>query len=107
MRLFCARITFRSGDNGAGLLVYELGAFSRARAAINAAASSMRFEVFDRVTGLPGAPGLSGSGGGALSGSELSHLCKDVSHSYCRYDYEERTWALQKICPILRKNVDA
>jgi hypothetical protein len=41
---------------------------------MRAAASSMRFDVLDRVIGLPGAPGLRGSGGGARSGSELSHL---------------------------------
>ena len=67
---------FRSGDTGAGLLVYALGAFSRALAVIRAAASSMRLDVLDLVIGLPGAPGFSGSGGGALSGSELSHLCR-------------------------------
>ena len=47
---------------------------------MSAAASSMRFEVFDLVRGLPGTPGLSGSGGGALSGSELSHLQIALGH---------------------------
>jgi hypothetical protein len=44
---------------------------------MRAAASSIRADVFDLVTGLL-LPGLSGSGGGARSGSELSHLydCK-------------------------------
>lgn len=34
----------------------------------------MRLDVLDLVIGLPGPPGFNGSGGGALSGSELSHL---------------------------------
>jgi hypothetical protein len=67
----------RSGDNGAGLHVYELGAFSRALEVISAAASSILFDVFDLVIGLPGFPGFNGNGGGALSGSELSHLQKN------------------------------
>ncbi len=41
---------------------------------MRAAASSIRFDVLDLVIGLPGPPGFKGSGGGALSGSELSHL---------------------------------
>ena len=40
---------------------------------MSAAASSIRAEVFGRVIGLL-FPGFSGSGGGARSGSELSHL---------------------------------
>lgn len=63
-----------SGDEGLALTVYALGAFSRARAVINAAASSMRADVPARVAGLLEVPGLRGSGGGALSGSELSHM---------------------------------
>ena len=46
---------------------------------MRAAASSMRLDVLDLVTGLPGAPGFNGSGGGALSGSELSHLASHQS----------------------------
>lgn len=65
---------FLSGDVGIGLIVYELGAFSLALAVMRAAASSIRFDVLDRVIGLPGTPGFNGSGGGARSGSELSHL---------------------------------
>jgi len=42
---------------------------------MSAAASSIRFDVLDLVIGLP-APGLRGRGGGALSGSELSHLAQ-------------------------------
>jgi hypothetical protein len=47
---------------------------------MSAAASSMRFDVLDLVIGLPGTPGFSGSGGGALSGSELSHLKTKLEH---------------------------
>jgi hypothetical protein len=56
------------------LIVYVLGAFSRALAVINAAASSILADVLGRVAGLDDVPGFSGNGGGALSGSELSHL---------------------------------
>jgi hypothetical protein len=83
IRRFCARMMFLSGDRGAGLVVYELGAFSRALAVMRAAASSMRLDVLDLVIGLPGTPGFNGSGGGALSGSELSHL-------FCRIRIMER-----------------
>jgi hypothetical protein len=55
-------------------VVYELGAFSRALAVISAAASSIRAEVFGLVAGPEADPGFSGSGGGARSGSLLSHL---------------------------------
>ena len=55
-------------------MVYELGAFSRARAVMRAAASSMRDDELDFVAGPEGTPGLRGSGGGARSGSLLSHL---------------------------------
>lgn len=41
---------------------------------ISAAASSIRAEVFGLVAGPEVEPGFSGSGGGALSGSLLSHL---------------------------------
>lgn len=41
---------------------------------MSAAASSMRAEVFGLVAGLDDVPGFRGSGGGALSGSLLSHL---------------------------------
>ena len=64
-----------SGDvEGVGFVVYELGAFSRALAVISAAASSIRAEVLGLVAGLEVEPGFSGSGGGARSGSLLSHL---------------------------------
>lgn len=59
---------------GGGLLVYALGAESSARDAISAAAFSMFDETLGLVIGLLLIDGLSGSGGGALSGSELSHL---------------------------------
>lgn len=62
-----------SGDGG-GLLVYALGALSSARDAINAAAFSMFEDTFGLVMGLLLRVGFNGSGGGALSGSELSHL---------------------------------
>lgn len=54
--------------------MYELGAFSRALAVISAAASSIRAEVFGLVAGPDADPGLRGNGGGARSGSLLSHL---------------------------------
>jgi hypothetical protein len=41
---------------------------------IKAAASSILAEVFGLVAGLEDVPGFNGNGGGALSGSELSHL---------------------------------
>jgi len=55
-------------------VVYVLGAFSRAFDVISAAASSILAEVLGRVAGLDDVPGFNGNGGGALSGSELSHL---------------------------------
>lgn len=54
--------------------MYALGAFSMAREAIKAAAFSIVDDTCGFVMGLLLAPGLRGSGGGALSGSELSHL---------------------------------
>ena len=61
-----------SGDLlGIGLTVYTL---SRALAANASAAAATFAEVFGLVTGLD-VLGLSGNGGGARSGSELSHLC--------------------------------
>lgn len=61
-------------------MVYELsGALSLALSVNCLAAAAMLAEVFGRVVGLE-VPGLSGSGGGARSGSELSHLrFNDVS----------------------------
>lgn len=62
-----------SGDpfNGIGFTVYELGAFSRLFSANAAAAAWMFADALGRVAGLPG---FNGRGGGARSGSELSHL---------------------------------
>ena len=75
MRLWCGLIRLFSGEAlGIALVVYELGALSRALAVISAAASSIRAEVLGLVAGLDEVPGFSGSGGGARSGSELSHL---------------------------------
>ena len=86
MRLCCGFIKLLSDTAiGAALMVYELGAFSRALAVINAAASSILAEVLGLVTGLPGTPGLSGRGGGALSGSELSHLT--LEYQQCAHKY--------------------
>ena len=60
-----------SGDLfGDGLVVYGL---SRALAVSASAAAAIVVEVFVFVTGLE-EPGFSGRGGGARSGSELSHL---------------------------------
>ena len=55
-------------------MVYALGVLSAARDAMSAAAFSMFDETLAFVIGLLLAPGFRGSGGGALSGSELSHL---------------------------------
>jgi hypothetical protein len=55
-------------------VVYELvGRLSRAFSSRALAAFTIAAEVFGRVVRL-GEPGLRGSGGGARSGSELSHL---------------------------------
>lgn len=54
--------------------MYALGALSRALDAIKAAAFSMLDDTLGFVIGLFVSDGFSGSGGGALSGSELSHL---------------------------------
>jgi hypothetical protein len=66
-----------SGDlaaNGIGLTVYELaGALSRAFSSSALAACMMSADVLGRVVRF-GEPGFKGSGGGARSGSELSHL---------------------------------
>ena len=43
------------------------------------AAAATVAEVFGFVIGLEDVPGLSGSGGGARSGSELSHLQLRIS----------------------------
>lgn len=54
--------------------MYELtGALSRALSASCFAAAAMLADVFGRLVGLE-VPGFNGSGGGARSGSELSHL---------------------------------
>ena len=54
--------------------VYEdRGALSRALSTICLAAAAIPADVFAFVVGLCD-PGLRGSGGGARSGSELSHL---------------------------------
>jgi len=72
-----------SGEVGGGLEVYALGALSRARDAINAAARSILEETLGLVIGLLLATGFSGSGGGALSGSELSHLYCGQLSDFC------------------------
>ena len=68
-----------SGDLfGGGLVVYAL---SRALALRASAAAATVADVFAFVTGLD-EPGFNGNGGGARSGSELSHLYfprKDLS----------------------------
>lgn len=50
---------------------------SRARSIICCAAAAMAEDVFGFVIGLA-VPGLRGSGGGARSGSELSHLFRSL-----------------------------
>jgi hypothetical protein len=73
-----------SGDlwaKGMGLTVYELAgaaALSRAFSSSALAACMMRADVFGRNVRF-GEPGFKGSGGGARSGSELSHLKSHVS----------------------------
>ena len=59
-------------------MVYELGAFSWAFSAMAAAAAWIEADAVGFVTGLF-EPGFNGNGGGALSGSALSHLHPDVS----------------------------
>ena len=68
-------INDRSGDFcGIGLVVYELaGALSRAFSSSALAVAAMIADVFGLVERF-GEPGFRGSGGGARSGSELSHL---------------------------------
>jgi hypothetical protein len=76
MRLWCAPlIRERSGDLcGMGLVVYELiGMLSRAFSSNALAACAMTDEVPARVVRI-GEPGFKGRGGGARTGSELSHL---------------------------------
>jgi hypothetical protein len=59
--------------------VYELaGMLSRAFSSSAFAALAIAAEVFGRVVRL-GEPGFKGNGGGARSGSELSHLQDRIS----------------------------
>jgi hypothetical protein len=76
MRLCWADLTKDlSGDfSGIRLVVYELaGALSRAFSSSALAVAAIAADTLGRVVGL-GEPGFMGSGGGARSGSELSHL---------------------------------
>jgi hypothetical protein len=93
-----------SGDlaaNGIGLTVYELaGALSRAFSSSSSAlaACMMRADVFGRNVRF-GEPGFKGSGGGARSGSELSHLKSHVSlclDAYLHWDVGERMCVADK-----------
>lgn len=60
-----------SGDfGGGGLVMYAL---SRALEVNASAAAAILADVFGLVAGLDD-PGFNGSGGGARSGSELSHI---------------------------------
>jgi hypothetical protein len=62
-----------------GLVVYELaGKLSRAFSSSAFAARMMAADVLGRVVSV-GEPGFSGRGGGARSGSALSHLRRRVS----------------------------
>src|SRR5690242_6701618 len=69
-------INERSGDlEGIGFVVYELvGRLSRAFSSSALAARIIAADVLGRVVSV-GEPGFMGSGGGARSGSALSHLC--------------------------------
>ena len=74
---------------------------------MRAAASSIRFDVLDLVIGLPGPPGFKGSGGGALSGSELSHLRLVSLMLTVLFDATKAlTWA-RSFCQTPKMNVDA
>jgi hypothetical protein len=70
-----------SGDEsrlfGIGFVVYALDPALSLAFSVNAAAAAATVaDVFGRVTGLE-VDGLRGSGGGARSGSELSHLLEN------------------------------
>jgi hypothetical protein len=64
---------------------------------ISAAASSIRAEVFGLVAGVEDDPGFRGKGGGARSGSLLSHLENHLLSAFrcqkagSRYDNSKRT----------------
>ena len=106
IRRWCALLLLLSGEGlGGGLLVYALGAFSLARAWMRAAASSIRVDVFALVMGLPFTPGYKGRGGGALSGSELSHLCRR-QRLHSSNNQVELTLGPSS-CQIQKKNADA
>jgi hypothetical protein len=66
----------RSGDlSGMAFVVYGLGpALSRALSCSACAAAAMVADVFGRVVGCGEPAGFNGNGGGARSGSALSHL---------------------------------
>lgn len=65
--------------SGIGLVVYELaGKLSRAFSSSALAACMMAADVLGRVVRF-GEPGFNGNGGGARSGSALSHLERSVS----------------------------
>ena len=76
-----------------GFVAYGAGAAaSRALSARAWAAAATTDEVFERTTGAEGF-GFGGSGGGALSGSELSHLRKSlVVRGMLLTMTEIRTW---------------
>lgn len=59
-------------------MVYEEtgAALSRAFSTICLTAAAIPADVFALTVGLPFVPGLRGRGGGARSGSELSHLLR-------------------------------
>jgi hypothetical protein len=96
-----------------GLVVYELaGKLSRAFSSSALAAFAIAVDVPARVVKL-GEPGFNGSGGGARSGSELSHLVNSVSgivrrNGECwRSAREERTLELLSVSHQPRKSVSA
>jgi hypothetical protein len=73
--------------------VYELaGKLSRAFSSSAFAACMMSADVFGRVVRL-GEPGFKGNGGGARSGSELSHLSRRISLIFdaCLHPEEDAT----------------
>jgi hypothetical protein len=112
-------ISDRSGDLcGSGLVVYELaGILSRAFSSSALAAFAMAADVFGRVVRL-GEPGFRGRGGGARSGSELSHLRDQIlvvsgmffSAFHRRNQEEDCKRTLGCVGPssrLMRKNVSA
>ena len=85
----------RSGDlDGIGFVVYEfVGKLSRAFSSSAFAARIIAADVLGRVVSV-GEPGFKGSGGGARSGSALSHLHTMLITHYLVFTCNKHTWEL-------------